>query len=80
MTSIVILADFNKLKADIPVFIEIEPDRFQVSEDSKRKEIPKKVAQKLIDSGPAGHADDAEFYYRAVSSSNSIFFPTRRWF
>ena len=31
VTNIVILADFKKLKADIPVFIEIEPDRFQVS-------------------------------------------------
>jgi paraquat-inducible protein B len=51
VTSIVILANFNKLKADIPVFIEIEPDRFQVSEERQKERDPKKVADKLIKAG-----------------------------
>jgi paraquat-inducible protein B len=51
VTGIVIQADFKRLKAIIPVFIEIEPGRFQVSEDQKKERDPQKVAQKLIDAG-----------------------------
>jgi paraquat-inducible protein B len=51
VTNIVILADFKTLKADIPVFIEIEPDRFQVSARQDNQRDPKKVADKLIKAG-----------------------------
>jgi paraquat-inducible protein B len=51
VTNIVILADFKKLKADIPVFIEIEPDRFQVGEEQHKARDPKQVADKLIKAG-----------------------------
>jgi paraquat-inducible protein B len=51
VTNIVILADFKKLKAVIPVFIEIEPDRFQVGERQHKDRDPKKVADKLIGAG-----------------------------
>ncbi len=51
VTSIVIHADFVKLKAQIPVIIEIEPDQFQVREDEKTLRHPRKVTPKLIEMG-----------------------------
>lgn len=35
VTGIMIMADFKKIKADIPVYIEIEPARFQVRGEKK---------------------------------------------
>lgn len=51
VTNIVIQADFKQLKAHIPVFIEIEPGRFQVSESQEKHRDPRMVAQKLIEAG-----------------------------
>lgn len=49
--SILIQPDYNRLTAHIPVFIEIEPARFRVSEGQHKQRDPRKVAQKLIDAG-----------------------------
>jgi paraquat-inducible protein B len=51
VTSIVIRADLLKVKAHIPVIIEIEPDRLQVGEDKKTPRNPREVANKLIEAG-----------------------------
>jgi len=53
VTSITIMADFKKLKANIPVIIEIEPDRVQVSEEFKERDF-RKVADNLIAAGLRG--------------------------
>jgi paraquat-inducible protein B len=50
--SIVIRADPNKLKTEIPVIIEVEPDKFKFGEDVQRTdEDRKKGAQQLIKMG-----------------------------
>jgi paraquat-inducible protein B len=50
--SIVIRADPSKIEAEIPVTIEIEPDKFQVDEgDRNTHRNPRENAQKLIEAG-----------------------------
>ena len=51
VTNIFIQADFQNLKAHIPVVIEIEPARFQVTEKLHEKRDPRQTAQKLIHAG-----------------------------
>ncbi len=51
VTAILILADLKRVKADIPVYIEIEPARFQVSPDNKTERNPRVVADRLIAAG-----------------------------
>ena len=48
VTSIILQADFVKMKTQIPVFIEIEPDRWKVQAGERDY---RKVAEKLIDMG-----------------------------
>ena len=48
VTNITIHADFVKLKAQIPVLIEIEPDRWKVRTGERH---PRKVAAELIEKG-----------------------------
>ena len=64
VTSITLQADFVTMKTQIPVFIEIEPDRWKVR--SRRKRLPESCGE-AHRNGPAGPADYAEFYYRAVN-------------
>lgn len=51
VTGIMIMADFKKIKADIPVYIEIEPARFQVRGEKKGVRDPKIMAERLIAAG-----------------------------
>ncbi len=51
VTGIQIRADFKKIKAEIPVYIEIEPGRFQVVGEQKPVRDPKVVADRLIAAG-----------------------------
>lgn len=48
VTSITLQADLNSMKTQIPVFIEIEPDRWKVQTGERN---PQKVAAKLIEMG-----------------------------
>lgn len=51
VTSIVIRTDREKLEADIPVFIEIEPDTFHVLDKKQKRSAPGETLPKLIDKG-----------------------------
>ena len=51
VSEIVIRADFRKLKADIPVYIEVEPDRFQVVGTEFQDRKPGDLAPRLIELG-----------------------------
>ncbi len=50
VTSITLEADLVKMKTQIPVFIEIEPDRFHVRAGERERDY-RKVAAKLIEKG-----------------------------
>ena len=64
VTSITLQADLVKMKTQIPVLIEIEPDRWKVR--SRRKKLPESCGE-AHRKGPSGPADYAEFYYRSVN-------------
>jgi paraquat-inducible protein B len=53
VTSIVIRADMEKLEAQIPIIIEIEPDKFQIGAEAARKlhRDPRKNMTLLIEKG-----------------------------
>lgn len=53
VTSIIIRADFEKLEAQIPVIIEIEPEKFQIGSGAARRthRDPRKNMALLIDKG-----------------------------
>jgi len=51
VTSIVLRANRDKETLDIPVFIEIEPGRFQVVDNLNKRRNPRETLQKLIDKG-----------------------------
>jgi paraquat-inducible protein B len=51
VTSIVIRTDREKLEADIPVFIEIEPDTFHIVDEKQKRGDPSETLPKLIDKG-----------------------------
>lgn len=51
VTKILMRADREKLSLDIPVFIEIEPDRFQVIDKLKKRADPRETLEKLIGRG-----------------------------
>ena len=48
VTNIILQADIDKMKTQIPVLIEIEPDRFQVRAGERN---PHKIASQLIEKG-----------------------------
>lgn len=51
VTSIAIHANLAKMQTQIPVIIEVEPDRFNVSEDEKPLRHPGRVTAKLVEKG-----------------------------
>ena len=53
--SVVIRADTQKLEVDIPVVVEIEPDRFQTTGESKLPRNPYDRAKALIEGGLSHH-------------------------
>ena len=64
VTSITLQADLVTMKTQIPVLIEIEPDRWKVRAGERDY---RKVADEAHRNGPAGPVDYAEFYYRPVN-------------
>jgi paraquat-inducible protein B len=51
VTSIVLRADRKKMTLDIPVVIQIEPDRFQVVDELDKRSDPEEILPILIDKG-----------------------------
>lgn len=51
VSNIMIVADFRQLQAHIPVFIQVEPDRFHVTDDLRKSKELRVTAQKLVDAG-----------------------------